>query len=124
MITELITNDGKPDTVFLHPKKWNVIARSMQEQRIYSKAMAEGVNFPSIKFMSSAGDVDVIASPCCPETRAYVLQKDTWKLLSNKPVPHFIEDMRGSMIWSSNKDAVELRVGSYCNLIRRRKENE
>ena len=64
----------------------------------------------------AGGPVTVIPDVNCPDTLAYALQMDTWRLLSLGPVPNIFDKDGVTMLRVSNADSVEIRARAYMQL--------
>lgn len=66
--------------------------------------------FTGIKLFTQSGPLVVLADPACPSTDIFVLQTDTWKVVSLGSVPDLIDDDGLDFLRSSTDDAFELRA--------------
>ena len=84
--SELVTNEGNPDTLFLHPSKWNELETALASQSRYEMLQPSGfegvTGFRSIVINAGSGPVNVVADPWCPIAKGYLLEKDTWEMFS------------------------------------------
>lgn len=117
LIAKIRRSGGRPDVCFVGHDTFSQITRSLQGQNRYASGMRSGttagIGFESIKLYP--GSVDVVADHNCPENRAYVLQLDTWELLSLGDCPHVFDD-DGYFDRIAGVDSYEVRVGYYAQL--------
>lgn len=76
------------------------------------------VGFRGIVIDGAAGPLRCFADRSCQVQTAFMLQLDTWKLISLGAVPKVLRyEDRVEMLRVYNSDAAEARIASYCNLI-------
>lgn len=112
---------GKPDMAIMDFSSYAALVNSLGAKVQYVQVEHDEVNvaFEGIRFHSAYGVVTVLADRSCPPQTCYVLTMNTWKLRSLGKVPHILtygmEGMEGLRV--GNADALEIRIGQYCNLI-------
>jgi len=74
------------------------------------------IMFKGITVNGHKGPIDVFPDRNCPGLLAYLLQSDTWKMLSTNEVPHINRADGLEMLRVSNADALELRVVAYYQI--------
>lgn len=90
------------------------LGAKVQHDKVKSPGKAS-VSFDAIKVYTPAGTVPVVFDADCPRDTIWMLNLNTWKLVSTNAAPHiFDNDVR--MLRESNSDAYEVRCGAYLNL--------
>lgn len=74
------------------------------------------VGFRGIVVNGPRGPIKVIADQDCPADKAYLLQLDTWKLLSRGQAPQILNMDGLDKLRDASADSIELRVGYYGQL--------
>ena len=108
---------GKPDVWVMHPRAGIELAKDVgvKVERMDGKRAKVGFNgFTLVGHM--ADDIDVMFDYSCPRGRAYMLQRDTWKVYHVGGLPHIVQD-DGLMVTRSNTfDGVECRGRYYAEV--------
>jgi hypothetical protein len=77
------------------------------------------IMFKGITINGHKGPIDVFPDRNCPGLVGYMLQTDTWKMLSTNEVPHVLRADGLDMLRVANADALEVRIVAYyqygCN---------
>jgi hypothetical protein len=110
---------GKPTDCYIGFDRWNELASDLGSQVEYAdiKVGAEAaVSFRSIVLNGPKGPIRVTASNACPEDRAYMIQRDTWKLLSAGRAIGFLDEDNLKMLRQGSSDGYEVRIGGYHQL--------
>ncbi len=106
---------GTPDTIIMNHKQMAKLVKSLGSKVQYVDVAVGAVGFRALEIHGAAGPLKVIADRHCPDARAYVLQMDTFKLLSTGPVIQMVdEDVK--MLRQGASDGYEVRGASYYNL--------
>ncbi|MDQ3023394.1 MAG: hypothetical protein M3R04_03255, partial [bacterium] len=108
---------GTPDHLFLNPKKFGDLVKSLGTKVSYVDVKTPVVGFRALELFLPTGTVKVIADRYCPVNRAFLLQMDTWMLGSLGKVPRFVGHNGQDSQWITDNDGIEIRVGYYGNLI-------
>lgn len=112
---------GKPDMCIINFTSYAALVNALGAKVEYVQIEHDEVEvaFEGIRFHSAYGVVTVLADRSCPAQTAYLLTMDTWQLRSLGKVPHILtygmEGLEGLRV--GNADALEVRIGQYCNLI-------
>jgi hypothetical protein len=112
---------AKPDMMILNFTSYAALVNALGAKVEYVQIEHDEVEvaFEGIRFHSAYGVVTVLADRSCPPMTAYILTMDTWQLRSLGKVPHILsygmEGLEGLRV--GNADALEVRIGQYCNLI-------
>jgi hypothetical protein len=110
---------GRPTHCFLNPVDYAAFDKSLLT-KTYIDVKHQGdvdISFPGISLQTPGGRVEVISDRNCPSSRAFILQLDTWKLVSIGPCPHTVDDDKNNMLRVANADAVEVRIRAYPQLV-------
>lgn len=77
-----------------------------------------GIGFRALVVDGAGGPIKVLADRNCQVQTGWMLQLDTWKLISIGPAPKILRyEDRLEMLRVYNSDSAECRVGAYPNLI-------
>lgn len=76
------------------------------------------IGFRGVEIQGPQGIIESYADYSCQQATGFLLQLDTWKLMSaGGPVPHIKKYMDGQELFRiSNADAMEIRVGYFGNI--------
>lgn len=80
-----------------------------------NRSMKVDIGFDAVRVNVGGHDVDLLKDVNCPTNRLYVLQMDTWTIISAGPAPQFL-NRDGLLQRGSTSDDYEVRVGGYANL--------
>jgi hypothetical protein len=109
---------GSPDTAFCSFATYTALSKSLGSKVQYVDLQGPGqVGFRGIRVNGAAGEIKVIPDRNCRQNRVFLLQMDTWKLLSINDVPHlfmYADGLEALRVY--NADAAEARVGYYAQL--------
>lgn len=108
---------GAPDYCFMNYANFANLEKALSAKLTYVdvKANAE-IGFRGIVINGPRGKITVLPDQDCPDTNAFLLTMDTWKLYSLGQAPRIL-DMDGlKMLRQSTADGVEIRVGAYLQL--------
>jgi hypothetical protein len=108
---------GRSDYAFMSTDSYTVLINSLEGQKQYIDVKVGGVGFSGIEIMGPRGVIKVIADPNAIPKSCFLLQSDTWTLVSNGDAPE-IQDDEGMILYKRpDADAFEARVSSYSNLV-------
>lgn len=110
--------EGQPDVAIINPTTHAVLAQEVEQRGRYDKVSSTDarVFYSSLKIMTGAGEIDVIADPWCPAGEGYLLQLNTWELFSTDPLPTFISEDGARLHRLEAANEHEFRIGGYFNL--------
>lgn len=94
------------------------LVKAMGTRRVYVDMEGPGnIGFRGIQIDTADGQLKCFADRSCQVQTGYMLQMDTWKLISIGPTPKILRyDDSLDMLRVFNADAAELRAGYYANL--------
>lgn len=136
LATQIDTNGGTPDYAFMHPLKYAELVKQLGNQVLYENIIMEeygNIGFKAVVVQTDFGEIRVIsdsmATPISsnqyslpgPTTYSngypiYMLQLDTWYLMSLDQAPHIIQDDGLFVIRQPNEDAISVRLRFLGNL--------
>lgn len=111
---------GRPNVGITNYTSYTSLEKGLgtKVQYVELKANAQ-IAFKGIVVNGHKGPIDVFPDRNCPGLMAYLLQTDTWKMLSTNEVPHINRADGLDMLRVSNADALEVRIVAYyqygCN---------
>jgi hypothetical protein len=104
---------GRTDAGFTNYTSYDAVEKSLGNKVQYVDVSNGIVGFRGITIRGHKGDFDLFADRNCPGFLAYLLQWNTWKMLSTGPVP-FVFSMDGNTwLRVSNADSMEVRLNAY-----------
>ena len=105
---------AQPDHCFISYPKYADLVNSLGSKVQFVDLKVGAVGFQGLKLYGPAGEMKVIPDRSCPSNRAFILQLDTWKLISLGPVPQILDyDGTGMWVRQASDDGVEIRAGAY-----------
>ncbi len=109
---------GAPDHAFVNFRSYTALQNALGAKVNYVDAKGAGaIGFRAIQIEGPKGPIDVIPDPMCPATLCYLLQMDTWAMISAGASPALFSDADDLvMLRVSNADSYEVRVGGYWNV--------
>jgi len=110
---------GKPSHVFCGFDRWNDLAGELGSSVEYGDIQPDetaNISFRSIILNGPKGPIKVVADNACPEDRAFMLDIDTWCLLSAGKYLGFLDEDGNKMLRQSAADGYEVRIGGYHQL--------
>lgn len=108
---------GKPDTLFLDFAKFAELEKALGAKVQYVDLKVNPVvGFRGITIHGPRGDITVVPDANCPSDRAFMVQKNTWKLYSLGKAVRVIDTDGLQMLRQATSDGVEVRYGFYGNL--------
>lgn len=109
---------ASPDTVFMsHQKYRDLIIELGNKVEYTTQNVTANVGFTGVKIVGAKRPITVHADHNCPDGRAYMLTKDTWKLISVGSVPELHDEDGVRMLRESTADGFEVRASYYANLV-------
>lgn len=116
----------KARVLWLSYSNWNRLSNELGA-RAYRPDNGEGAKFgrPTMMMLAPGGPVSIKAGPFVPEDAGYLLDMDTWKLMTLGAMPHIVED--DGLTWrtvgvadrdgSLAQDGVEMRLRAFMQLV-------
>ncbi len=119
----LMREGGRPDTIFLNPIDHGVFLNDIGDKTRFEKVpnrSSDGgkpvLSYKALCIMIGTGEVKVLADKHCPKGRAYMLQQDTWKLMSLGKCPRWLDADGKQMLREDSNDAIQGRLAMFGNL--------
>ncbi len=115
---------GKFDVCYLNHVKYRELIKAQGSKTTFAKGSrtAKGgdgdvarISFRSVVIDGDFGPIDVIADINCVYNVAWLLQSDTWRLLSLGQAPQLLELDDNKILRQASADGYEVRVGAYLN---------
>jgi hypothetical protein len=108
---------GAPDYCFMNYGNWANLEKALgsKVQYVDVKVSAD-IGFRGIQVAGPRGMIKVIADQNCPNTDAFMLQMDLWKLYSLGKAPMILDSDGNKFLRESSSDGVEVRVGYYAQI--------
>jgi hypothetical protein len=120
MISVLCGRKSNPKYALLSFSKWNELQKEQGSKVMYTdiKAGETGnIGFRGITFTGPKGPVVALPDVGCRSDRCFVIQPDTWLLLSmGKPI-RFLDEDDQKMLRQGTADSYEIRQGGYLELL-------
>ncbi len=116
-ISQICTNGGNPDFVFLNPVSYRAVAKALQARHGYVDVVTEaGISYRALAIEGDMGKVGLISDRNCPAKTGFGLQMDTWTLASSGKTVKVWDQDGQEYLRSPGIDAVEFRLVSYSTL--------
>jgi hypothetical protein len=114
----LLKENGTPDILLANNLDVSPLVKQLGTKRQYTSADSTlaGIGYRAMEIETAAGPVKIVADPKCPKGTAWLLQMDTWELVSMGDVPHILDLDGNNWLRESGADAYQIRVGSYSNV--------
>lgn len=95
------------------------LIKALGTRRQYEDMVTEaGIGFRAVLIDGAKGPLKCYADRSCQPKTAFMLQMDTWKLISVGPVPQTLRyEDRLEMLRVFNADAAEFRSAAYSNMV-------
>lgn len=107
-----------PDMVILNPLDYaNLINQVGSKSEIEIPTDKPAIGFKGVSLYGASGVMSVMADPCCPRYKAWMITQDSWELWSIGDVPKVLNRDGQETLREANADADELRVGGYLQLV-------
>lgn len=107
---------GEPDVCFMSFSDFVSLEKALTSQVQRSVVETERFSYRSLELYAPHGIVKVVPDKDCPKGVAYMLQMDTWSLMSIGEPVRILEHDGQRMLRQSSDDGIEVRVGFYGNL--------
>ena len=109
---------GTPDHCFLSYGSYAALEKALGAKVQYVDLEGPGeIMFKGIRVNGANSEIKVIPDRNCQVATGYLLELETWKLLSLNDVPHLFRYADGlEALRVYNQDAAECRTGFYANL--------
>lgn len=111
---------AKTDTIILHPRRFMELALSEDSKRENDRTTFSGVTlgFKSIKFQIPGGKiVEIFCDADCNVDDMWVLQRDTWLLVSQGKCVRPYSDDGNMFLTRDAKDAKEVRFHAWGDIL-------
>lgn len=111
---------GMCSHIFVNPLRFAELVESLGSKVQYQNVQSPDVpkiGFKAVTIVGQNGEAKVVSDPNCPTGYAFGLKLDEWELASLGPLVAVQDDDGNKMLRDSDDDSVELRIGSYRNLI-------
>lgn len=108
---------GKPDYCFMSYSKFADLEKALGSKVQYIDAHASAeIGFRGMLIHGPRGPIKVIPDQNCPDSRAFMLSMQYWKLYSLGKAPKILDSDGLKFLRESSADAVEVRVGYYAQM--------
>lgn len=115
----LLAREGASTThFFTNYGSYSALQKALGTKREYETLEGPaGIGFRALLIDGADAPIKCFSDRNCPAFTGYMLQLDTWKLISIGPVPKVLRyDDRLTMLRVYNQDAAEARIAYYGNL--------
>lgn len=117
-LAQMAREGAGPETGLVSVNKFRKLEQELENNVIYTEtAVTKTLGFRGIKIIGQEGELTIYADRNCPDQLAYLLTKDTWKLVSPAPIPEIQDDDGNIMLRESTSDGYEIRCSAYYNLV-------
>ena len=115
----LAREQAKPDTLLMNPEDWANLEKALSGKVIYDRAVAmdaPDIGFEAIKIRGPKGPIKCVADVNCPKGTGFMLQLNTWTLMSIGKAPKIFDLDNLEMLRQATSDSYEVRVGYRATL--------
>lgn len=113
-VAEIYTVGGQPDAIFLSPQRYAQLQLQLQTGALAQKMPEDGdFGFKKVELVTDFGSIPVYADRWCPNAYGFVLEMDSWKLMSVGDVPQIVDEDGKMLFRSATLDAFEVRLAAY-----------
>lgn len=115
----LLGREGaSPDTFATNYGSYAALVKALGTRREYEQMDGPaGIGFRAVVVDGATGPIRCFADRNCQPVTGWMLQLDTWKLISIGPAPKILRyEDRVEMLRVYNSDAAEARIAAYSNL--------
>jgi hypothetical protein len=108
---------ASPDIVLMSHQKYRDLLIELDNKVEYSTTnVTANVGFTGVKIVGAKKPLTIYADHNCPDKYAFMLTKDTWKLVSLGAVPDLHDEDGLRMLRESTSDGFEVRASYYAAL--------
>lgn len=104
---------GRPDYVFMGFSKYASLEKTLGSKVRYKDYDVAGISFKGIELTGPQGTLNVIPDRDCPETKAHMIELDTWGIYCLKEPVMLLDQDGNKMLRESTADSMEVRIGGY-----------
>jgi hypothetical protein len=117
---------GQPDTAVMNPLDFVDLAKELASKQMYAPQTVGSfgdaqISFEGFKLACPTGMVTVLQDPFCPQGIGYMLQKNTWELVSVGELPRFqaMDKLSGDWLRQQANDSYTAhayyRATTFCS---------
>lgn len=107
---------AKIDYCFLSYNKFADLEKALGSKVNYVDVKVGEIGFRGLRINGPRGEIKVIPDQNCPDSRAFMLQMNLWKLYSLGKAPKIINSDGLNMLREASQDGVEVRIGYYAQV--------
>lgn len=107
---------GMVDYAFFSVEDYGNLELELGSKKNYVDVEAAGIGFQGIKVNGAKRAITVLPDMNCPKGRAFLLQMNTWTLLSVGQVPHILDFDGNKFLREAAADAWEVRTAYYAQV--------
>jgi len=107
---------GRPDVALMAFSTWRQLVNELGSKVQRDAGGLAKAGFDTIQMYGPGGPIECVPATKCPTGVIWLLELDSWELLSMEEPVRIIDDdgLRVSRVY--NQDALEVRIGSYSQL--------
>lgn len=116
----LLAREGAvPETYVTNFGSYAALVKALGTRRQYVDIDGPAdIGFRGINVDGATGPIKCFGDRSCPPLKGFLLQMDTWKMISLGAMPKILRyEDRLEMLRVGNSDAAETRIGGYYNLV-------
>jgi hypothetical protein len=117
LVSTTQANGGDPDSIFLNPSKARQVINRMSSKIVRSEQKSGKIGFGGVELLTDVGELMMYQDINFDPTYAFVLQMDTWEVISAGAPIGILEGDDNEILRIYNADGYELRMGGYPNQV-------
>lgn len=117
---ELAARGAMPDVALCHPADFDILSNTVENTgRRFIKDDIGTLNlgFDAIRIGTAAGAISVVADHQCPRSRAYVLDTNSWELISAGTAPSWLMHDGNKVLRPGDADSIVGEAKAYSNMV-------
>jgi hypothetical protein len=110
---------GSPDYCFMSHQDYANLVKALGSKVQYVNVNAPNmpqIGFSGVRIQGPKGEIKVIPDHNCPSKYAFMLQMNTWELMSLGKAPSLFETDGSLWLRTADGDSVDVRLYYYANL--------
>lgn len=109
---------ARPKSAYINTERFTELDLTISSNRMFiEKVDSVGLEYEGFTVSGPKGPVKVFGDPLCPYDRGYVVEDETWKMMSVGSFPRIESGNGKDLRLEENADAREGRIKAYFNIV-------